>query len=83
MAEKAKEEFSDLDKMLGLNKLLDDPITDEVGKEFKVTMDDTHENYADMAEKAKEELEDKSEGSHRLGRPWTKKKFDKAAELTE
>ncbi|KAF5630010.1 uncharacterized protein FTJAE_8380 [Fusarium tjaetaba] len=52
--------------MLGLNEFLDDPITDEVGKEFKVIMDDKHENCADT-EKAKEELEDKPEGSHRLG----------------
>ncbi|KAF5667394.1 hypothetical protein FCIRC_9939, partial [Fusarium circinatum] len=42
-----------------------------------------YENCADMAEKAKEELEDKPEGAHRLGRPWTKEEFDKAARLTE
>ncbi|SCV35985.1 uncharacterized protein FFB14_05839 [Fusarium fujikuroi] len=44
---------------------------------------DKYENCTDMAEKAKEELEDKPEGSHRLGRPWTKEEFDKAARLTE
>ncbi|KAF4958485.1 hypothetical protein FGADI_2409 [Fusarium gaditjirri] len=42
-----------------------------------------YENCADMADKAKEELEDKPEGSHRLGRPWTKEEFDKAARLTQ
>ncbi|RBQ72503.1 hypothetical protein FVER14953_01783 [Fusarium verticillioides] len=44
---------------------------------------DKYENCADMVEKAKEELEDKPEGCHRLGRPWTKEEFDKAARLTE
>ncbi|RKL45092.1 hypothetical protein BFJ72_g3742 [Fusarium proliferatum] len=44
---------------------------------------DKYENCTDMAENAKEELEDKPEGSHRLGRPWTKEEFDKAARLTE
>ncbi|KAF5680525.1 hypothetical protein FDENT_8347, partial [Fusarium denticulatum] len=44
---------------------------------------DKYENCADMVEKAKEELEDKPEGSHRLGRPWSKEEFDKAARLTE
>ncbi|KAK2673764.1 hypothetical protein RAB80_011307 [Fusarium oxysporum f. sp. vasinfectum] len=42
-----------------------------------------YENCADMANKAKEELEDKPEGSHHLGRPWNKEEFDKAARLTQ
>ncbi|KAF4443499.1 hypothetical protein FACUT_1316 [Fusarium acutatum] len=44
---------------------------------------DKYENCADMAEKAKEELEDKPDGDHQLGRPWTKEEFDKAARLTQ
>ncbi|CVK91248.1 uncharacterized protein FMAN_09392 [Fusarium mangiferae] len=39
---------------------------------------DKYENCADMSEKAKEELEDKPEGSLRFGRPWTQEEFDKA-----
>ncbi|EXA41312.1 hypothetical protein NW761_004245 [Fusarium oxysporum] len=42
-----------------------------------------YENCADMANKAKEELEDKPEGSHHLGRPWNKEEFDKAARSTQ
>ncbi|KNA98612.1 hypothetical protein FOXG_02926 [Fusarium oxysporum f. sp. lycopersici 4287] len=42
-----------------------------------------YENCADMANKAKEELEDKPEGSHHLGRPWNNEEFDKAARLTQ
>ncbi|KAF5621958.1 hypothetical protein F52700_10832 [Fusarium sp. NRRL 52700] len=42
-----------------------------------------YENCADMADKAKMELEDKPEGDHQLERPWTKEEFDKAARLKE
>ncbi|KAH7265467.1 uncharacterized protein BKA55DRAFT_734743 [Fusarium redolens] len=42
-----------------------------------------YENCVDMVNKAKDELEDKPEGSHRLERPWTKEEFDRAARLTQ